>query len=231
MQRSKQFLKLEEHTEARLEYMRSQARLVLFQTFRLYQPSASVDLKLTAGRDRHVFAAGKYQAGTLKLVPYSPHIHNVAVEGQEKRANGGHIKLLLRVKGSAYAVVVAAASAPRPDKSANPLKKELIVPYWLVRTTGDNEKANMQLSQMKCTVSVAAGKDESAEDSIMIPILQNSKVLNEGDELMTYKEAIVPPKESLAPAPKQEAAPSASKRARPTVGKRLNQPKNKGMKR
>ena len=142
---------------------------------------------------------------------------------------------MLRVKGTVYAVVVAAASAPRPDKSADPLKKELIVPYWLVRTTGDKEKANMYYSTMKCTMSIAAGKEESAEDAVMIPILQNSRVLNEGDELFTNKEAIEPPKESLAPAPKQEAAPSASKRLYsgrgPQSGKLLDQPKKKARKR
>ena len=40
-------------------------------------------------------------------------------------------------------VTIAAASALRPDKSSKPLSKNIIVPYWLVRSTSDKEKANM----------------------------------------------------------------------------------------
>ena len=57
--RSNEFLKIEEHSEAISDYMRNHAKLVLFHAFRLHQPSASVDLKLTFGKDRHVFAADK----------------------------------------------------------------------------------------------------------------------------------------------------------------------------
>ena len=188
--RSKQFLKLEEHTEARLEYMRSQARLVLFQTFRLYQPSVSVDLKLTAGRDRHVFAADKYQAGTLKLVPYSWYISGVAIEGQEKPHSQPHIRLKLRIKGIAYIVTITAASAPKPTKSSKPLAKELIVPYWLVRSTSDKEKANMHHSTMMCTMMCTIPQCESAEETVMVPTLVNTKVLQEGDELFRKNRAL-----------------------------------------
>ena len=178
----------------------------------------SVDLKLTAGKERHVFAADKYQVGTLKLVPFSLNIGKIAVEETEKRVPQQHIKLKLRV-GTVYTVVVAAASTPKPDKSANPLKKELIVPYWLVRSTGDKEKANMHHSTM-------------TEEAVMIPILQNSRVLQEGDELFVHKEEIEAKTESLAPAPKPAArAPPRSKRVGSTVGTRLNQPKKKAMKR
>ena len=206
----------------------NQAKLVLCQTFRLHQPSVSVDLKLTAGKERHVFAADKYQAGTLKLVPYSSNIAQVAVKGTEKRTPGQHIQLTLKT----YTVVVVAASAPKPDKSMHPLGHELIVPYWLVRPTCSREQANMHYSSMKCTLSLATGKEDSADEAIVVAIMQNSRVLKEGDELFVHKEEIGAKAESLAPAPTPAArAPPRSKRVGSTVGTRLNQPKKKAMKR
>ena len=78
-----EFLNIEQHGEATADCLKSHAKLLLFHAFRLHQPSVSVDLKLTAGKERHVFAADKYQAGTLKLVPYSSNILHVVVEGAE----------------------------------------------------------------------------------------------------------------------------------------------------
>ena len=125
-----------------------------------------------------------------------------------------------------YTIVFAAPPAPKPDKSIHPLGKELIVPYWLVRSTGVKEQANMHYSTMKCTMSFSAGKEGPLDQAIVVPILENSRVLNPCDELFVYKEPA-----SLAIVPLPEAAPSGSKRARATVGKRLYQPKKKAMKR
>ena len=100
------------------------------------------------------------------------------------------------MRGTTYTVVILAASAPKPDKSANPLSNELIVPYWLVRSTWDKQKANMHHCTMLCTMSITSGP-QSAEETVEIPILQNSRVLNEGDELFAYNEAIVLPQEKF----------------------------------
>ena len=192
----------------------------------------SVDLKLTAGKERHLVAADKYQVGTLKLVPYSSNILHVVVEGAEKRVSQPHIQLKLRMSMTTYTIVFAAAPTPKPDKSIHPLGKELIVPYWLGRPTCSREQANMHYSSMKCTLSLTTGKEDSADEAIVVPIMQNSRTLEEGDELFVYKEEIGAKTESLAPAPKPAArAPSGSKRVGSTVGKWPNQPKKKAMKR
>ena len=90
----------------------------------------------------------------------------------------------------------------------------------------------MHYSTMKCTMSFSAGKEESSDEAIVVPIMQNSRTLEEGDELFVYKEEIGAKAESLAPAPTPAArAPPRSKRVGSTVGTRLNQPKKKAMKR
>ena len=129
-----------------------------------------------------------------------------------------------------YIITIAAPPPPKPDKSATPLRKDLIVPYWLVRTTSDKDKANMKDGTLKSTTTIGIGNEEWAEEAIIIPVLVNSKVLEEGDELLVYKEDGKNKAESLAPAPKPEAAPSGSKRVMPTAVKRLNQPKKKARK-
>ena len=88
----------------------------------------------------------------------------------------------------------------------------------------------MHPGTMKYTITVGAGKEESTEEAIMIPILQNSKLIHEGDELVMYIEKKLEKPETLAPAPKPEAAPS-QKRKIQTAPTRLNQPKKKAMKR
>ena len=226
--RSANFLKIGDHLGTKTMCIKSYVHLLLYHAFRLHQPRVYVDLKLTAGKERHVFAARAYQAGALKLVPYSSNILHVVVGGAEKRVSQPHIQLKLRTRMSVttYTIVFAAAPAPKPDKSIHPLGKELIVPYWLVRSTGVKEQANMHYSTMKWTMSFSAGKEESFDEAVVVPILENSRVLKEGDELFVYKEPA-----SLALAPLPEAAPSGSKRAKATVGKRLYQPKKKAMKR
>ena len=129
-----------------------------------------------------------------------------------------------------YIVAIVAAPPPKPDKSATPLRKDLIVPYWLVRTTSDKDKANVKYGTLKSTTAIGIGNEEWAEEAITIPVLVNSKVLDEGDELLVSKEESKTKAESLAPAPKPEAAPPGSKRVRPTAVKRLYQPLKKARK-
>jgi len=117
------------------------------------------------------------------------------------------------LNGTKYIVTIAAASAPRPDKSNKPLSKDLIVPYWLVRPTTDKQTANMQIATMKSTVTIAAGDKESPEEAIMIPIMENFKALKAGDELLVYKGPTHVAAEPLAPAPK--AVPASKPVAAP----------------
>ena len=106
----------------------------------------------------------------------------------------------------------------------------------MVRSTGDEDRANMHRSTLKCTMSMAAGKEGTNEDSVLIPILQNLKPVKEGDELLTYDGDLVTPALTIeptvpesapaaaAPAPKRQLPVKAKKTANP---KRLYQPHKK----
>ena len=145
--RSADFLKVENNALARLECISSQSKQLLFEAFRLHQPHACVDMKFVKGKDRHVFAAGKYPTGGLKLVRYSTNLNDVAVEGNAKVPGGAFIQLKILRKefgGSAFITTFAAASAFKIN--SKPVTKDLPVPFWLVRPTGDEDRANMHRS-------------------------------------------------------------------------------------
>ena len=114
----------------------------------------------------------------------------------------------------------SAAAAPKADTSNKPFAKELLVPFWLMRSTGDKDRANMAQSTLKCTTSIAAGKEEHKGDAVFLPTLQNTKVLKEGDELLTYDGDLVKPAHTIEPAPAPEAAASTKKRLDQPVRKR-----------
>ena len=97
------------------------------------------------------------------------------------------------------------ASYPKPDQSNKPFAKALVAPYWLVRETDDSDRANMHRSTLKCTMSFTAGKESAA--AIVIPILQNSRFVKEGDELLVYDADLAKAPASIEPVqPKEKAA-------------------------
>ena len=82
--KSNELLKFEHHSYAVTSYITSVAKYVLAHTFRLYQPTVSVDLKIMADKGGTcIFAAKEYQKGTLHLVPYSTIIFDAASAGFE----------------------------------------------------------------------------------------------------------------------------------------------------
>ena len=80
----------------------------------------------------------------------------------------------------------------------------------------------MDRSTLKCTGSYTTKSEESKGDAVLIPILQNSKPVKKGDELLTYDGDLEVPTLTIEPqvpasAPKrsqEEAAESAPKRPR-----------------
>ena len=112
----------------------------------------------------------------------------------------------LRLKefgGSTFIATFLAASAPKVGTSTQPFATELIVPFWLVRYTADKDLANMDRSTLKCTCSFTAGGEESKGDAVLIPILQNTKVVKEGDELLIYDSKLATPAVSLESPPQK----------------------------
>ena len=108
-----------------------------------------------------------------------------------------------------YVVVFSAESAPRP-----PVNRELIIPYWLVRSTSQKEKANMRHSTLtvRLTSSTDAKANDIAQETVTIPILQNVKMIEEDEELVAYRDS--------------PASHAETKRAKP-FWRRLYQPKKK----
>ena len=155
------------------------------------------------------------------MVPYSSNLHSVAVEGKEKVHKGPHIRLKIPLNdfgGRAHIVTFSAESAPKAEQSNKPFANELLVPFWLVRSTGDKDRANMHRSKMKSFLAVSLGKGQTNGEPVFIPILQNSKPVKRGDELLIYDEptlTIEPQVPASAPKrPQEEAAESAPKRPR-----------------
>ena len=71
-----------------------------------------------------------------------------------------------------------------------------------MRDTGDPDRGNVHQSKLKCTSSFTTGK-EAVQNLIVIPILQNSRALAEGDELLVYREKLAKPTLSIEPKRKE----------------------------
>jgi len=156
--------------------------------------------------------------------------------------SGARIQLKIQMKectGNVFIATFTAASAPKAD-ATTAFAKELIVPFWLVKATGDKDRANMHRSTVVYKTSMATGKEEGTCDPVLVPILQNTRPLKEGEELLTYDgdmEAAThsmpqvpaitqsPKKRTAAPAPTTVQPPkkkaAASRGPKPTAIKRL----------
>ena len=55
----------------------------------------------------------------------------------------------------------------------------------------------MQLATLKCTMSIVTGTEETADDGVSIPIMQNFKALEENEELLVFDEALMEPVVSI----------------------------------
>ena len=199
--KSQHFVKLEKNEKLVHDYVKGCAEIMLFNAFQLHQPHVNVDLKVTGSREKHIFASVKYQTGALKLVPYTTRILDTAVEGKEKTPNGNFIKIKVQEQGKTYAVTFGPATFNKPSTENHyaHFRKQLLVPYWLVGSTGDRDCANMELSTIKCPMPIAA-KDETVDDEVTIPILRNFKVVKENEELLVFNGgSIEPPKKRKRP--------------------------------
>ena len=82
-----------------------------------------------------------------------------------------------------------------------PLGDIIVAPYWLVRRVLDKSLANMQRTTMACQLTTKAGAEQAIQE-VNVTVLQNTKALKQGDELLLYVEPTVPttsrPAETLA---------------------------------
>ena len=105
-------------------------------------------------------------------------------------------------------------SAPKAD-ATTAFAKELIVPFWLVRPTGDKERANMHRSTVVYKTSMATGKEEGTCDPVLVPVLQNTRPLKEGEELLIYNGDLEVPTHSMPQVPAITQSPNKKRTAAP----------------
>ena len=156
----------------------------------------------------------------MKLVPYSPSIFNTAVEGKDKTPKCRYIQIKIRLKKTftvTFGHGVIATVQPVP-------KKQLVVPYWLLGATGDKDRANMAMSTIKCTMNCQVGKHEAAEESVLVPILQNTKCIKENEELLVFKDSLLETVVSIDPTPSKKRSFGR------TTKRRCPEPKKKARK-
>ena len=183
-------LAIETFQSITVDYIGCQAKSLLYDAFRLYQPTVSVDFKKTPN-SQQVFAAKKYPTGSLKLVPYSQKLYNVSRKGFEPNIALKHpyIHMQLGLR-SPHVCTFEIEKGPTTEKSIMPFEKSLIVPYWLVRRTCNRSRANMQEATL-WTNSKIMVENRGYGRKVAIPILQNSKALNVGDELLVFEQKTV----------------------------------------
>ena len=192
------FYHIEELSEPTIDYIKCQAKVLLYEAFRLQQPFVHVDFICCTAGCSHVIAAARYnQIGNLKLVPYSQNLNYALKAGDVKRKKSDLCcTSILATRKYSYVEVstgwqetylcsLSAASAPNLETTSTPFEKSLIVPYWLVGTTADHALANMHVVPLKVSMSISAGMDDVL-NVVTIPTLQNNKVVNAGDELLVF---------------------------------------------
>ena len=64
-----------------------------------------------------------------------------------------------------------------------------IVPYWLVDTTPDTARANLEMGSLAMSISAApkGSSNDPTTTTISVPILTNMKTLQPGMELLVFK--------------------------------------------
>ena len=109
-----------------------------------------------------------------------------------------------------YTCTFNAASAPKQDiKSSMPFANALIIPFWLVRTTDDPSHANMQHATFKSIWTMSIGKEEAQRTTVTIPIMQNSRLVNVGEELLALETNTVQEKRPATIEPESEPSKKA----------------------
>ena len=207
----------ETYADVVADTIRSSVKQLLYDAFRLHQPTARVDIKIKGDGAKFVFASGDYKVGGLKLVPFSKSV-TVIAEGKKTKCASVEIKVP-GPKGVTYVATVQTMGIGKIDRdSKEPLKDAPLAPYWLVRSVHDKTKANMGKATLTCTMTVEAG-DEAVTHRVTLPIYQNIKALKGGEELVLFVEPTdnVTAQTLAQPCKKRPAA----------AAHRLHQPKKK----
>ena len=105
--------------------------------------------------------------------------------------------------GVTYVAGLQPMSSLKVDRKSKqqPLGDQVVVAYWIVRRVQDKSMANMRKAPMPCTMTTDSGGDAVAH-RVSLPILQNTKPLKVGEELLLHEEP--QPTSTIAPATREE---------------------------
>ena len=128
-----------------------------------------------------VFAVAKIKAKELKLVPRS-----LAVAlSPTKPTHPNHMGEVAKdpSKGAPlYGVIQPQFPSAESLKQGNPQ----LTPYWFVETTSDTSMVNLEYASMAVAVLTSC-KDDDDKAVMHVPVLQNTKAIDIGDELFVFK--------------------------------------------
>ena len=172
----------------------------------LFQASSEKSLKLVKkGRDVHVVATTDFQKGECIIVPLSTQV----LISKKQLATTNAIFIGNVNKDNAYAYIKSMAQTACSKES-----DAFRVMYWVVSTTHDAKSANAHEAKKQATISVAVAGTRT-DVSIDIPIIENTKIVKAGDEIIIYKADI---REKIEEEPPEKKARTEGP-SRPTAKK------------
>ena len=122
-----------------------------------------------------VLCKNTVKEGEIKLVAMTTTISTVQ---QGSRVNQNDVHLGVLYEDPKEGPMVGYLSPSKTIWPSDLQRETMVVPYWLVRTTPNEDEANME----HCSISV--GSKESPFD---LPMLQNTKAITEDEELLVFK--------------------------------------------
>ena len=169
------------------EMEKSRVRLVVLEAYESFNTDR--DVQIQTEPTKAVLARGDIIEGKLCLVPLTTAVQLSVAEPQQAarvcRAGLKHPKT--------QEPIFVALSAPRLSFSqvsrrtgtcSATVQEELVVPYWVVRTTADSNEANTTYAYMNVPMVIG-----NIEYTYHVPVLKNTKALANGEELLVYKSA------------------------------------------
>ena len=141
-------------------------------------PTPSIRFQLKPSKK--VIATTGYKAKSLVLTPETTKIEILM---PDQKAPGGYVKLGNLCTDVPDAIFWLGAPTMNTDRT----KKTVNAAFWGVAKTDDKEVANMELVFDRATISTSSKlNSRSTSVSIEAPCMQNSKPVDEGEELVAF---------------------------------------------
>ena len=155
-------------------YQETSAKAYITIAMLHYSGESSSGLRINTKPVRSVFAEEAFAANKLCLVPHTNRIAGANVAGQ---APVGGLECLVAPHGR---------QEKRKFYAMPTFGESFVAAAWAVRTTVDQEHANVTVVKKQVSVSVAGkGQPDSTVD-VSLPILTNPKRIKVGEELLIY---------------------------------------------